>query len=136
MDYITKKIGDKSNLFQFNGDHREAATQEQSRLEYLLILILSYLWNRNIDKIDKDIRDRCIREIDRPSIGSILEISRSLDIDNESFGNNRFKKFRETINSYPKIRNEKIGHGFSFEDDSVELYKKFIDLYGSLTKSH
>lgn len=135
MDYITKKIGDKSNLFQFNGDHREAATQEQSRLEYLLILILSYLWNKNIDKIDKDIRDRCIREIDRPSIGSILEISRSLDIDNESFGNNRFKKFRETINSYPKIRNEKIGHGFSFEDDSVELYKKFIDLYDTLTKS-
>lgn len=134
MDYISKKIGDKSHLFQFSNNYRDAATQEQSRLEYVLILILGYLWNKNINKIEQDIRDKCFREISRPSVGTIIDLARTLDLDNESFGSNRFKKFKESINSYPKIRNEKIGHGFSFDDDAKELYKKFSDLHDTLAK--
>lgn len=132
MDYVTKKIGDKSELNVFTGNYRDAATQEQSRLEYVLILILAYLWNKNISRIDDDARCNCYQGIVRPSIGSILNLARTLDIDNEVFGNKKLKKFRESINQYPTLRNELIGHGFSFEDNSEKLYSIFSSLYSAI----
>lgn len=129
MDYITKKISEKSELNAFTGNFRDAATQEQSRLEYVLVIILAYLWNKNIDKLDDEARSKCLQSITRPSIGSISSISRTLDIDGEVFGNKKLKRFRESINNYPAIRNEKIGHGFSFDDDAKKLFNIFSDLY-------
>jgi hypothetical protein len=129
MDYITKKISEKSELNAFTGNYRDAATQEQSRLEYVLVIILAYLWNKNINKIDDDAKSSCIQGINRPSIGSIIAISRTLDVDGEIFGNKKLKKFRDSIENYPAIRNEKIGHGFSFEDDSEKLFRIFSELY-------
>jgi GTPase SAR1 family protein len=132
MDYISKKIGDKSELNVFTGNYRDAATQEQSRLEYVLLLILAYLWNKNIARIDDEARCNCYQGIVRPSIGGIVNLARTLDIDGEIFGNRKLKKFRESINEYPSLRNELIGHGFSFEDNSEKLYEIFSDLYKSI----
>ncbi len=134
MDYITKKIKEKSELNAFTGNYRDAATQEQSRLEYILIIILGYLWNKNINRLDEDEKSSCHQRIIRPSIGSIIAISRKLDIDGEVFGNRKLKVFRDSINNYPAIRNEKIGHGFSFDDDAEELYNKFSALYSGIYK--
>ncbi|XNJ90385.1 NB-ARC domain-containing protein [Vibrio cyclitrophicus] len=129
MDYITQKINQKSELCSFNGNYRDAATQEQSRLEYVLMIILGYLWNRNIENLGQEEKSYCYREICHPSIGSIVAISRKLDLNNEIFSNKKLKKFQTIINEYPSIRNEKIGHGFSFSDDSEELLKIFKELY-------
>lgn len=118
MDYITKKISEKSELNAFSGNFRDAATQEQSRLEYVLLLILAYLWNKNISRVDDEARHVCYQGIIRPSIGSIVSLARTLDFDEEIFGNKRLKKFRDSINQYPSLRNEAIGHGFSFEDSA------------------
>ncbi|EMX2854971.1 hypothetical protein AAGT56_002800 [Yersinia enterocolitica] len=129
MDYISKKIGEKSELNVFTGNYRDAATQEQSRLEYVLFLILGYLWNKNILRIDDDSKGRCYQNIAKPSIGSILSLVRHLDIDGEIFGDKKLKLFRDSINKYPNIRNESIGHGFSFSDNSENLYSIFSELY-------
>lgn len=134
MDYITKKIGEKSELNAFTGNYRDAATQEQSRLEYVLTLILAYLWNKNISRIDDEARHSCFQGISRPSIGSIINISRTLDIHGEIYGDKKLKKFRESINKYPNIRNELIGHGFSFEDNSENLYNIFSQLYRTINQ--
>lgn len=134
MDYITKKIGEKSELNAFTGNYRDAATQEQSRLEYVLTLILAYLWNKNISRTDDEARHSCFQGISRPSIGSIINISRTLDIHGEIYGDKKLKKFRESINKYPNIRNELIGHGFSFEDNSENLYNIFSQLYSTINQ--
>lgn len=133
MDYITKKIGEKSKLNAFTGNYRDATTQEQSRLEYVLVLILAYLWNKNINRVDDDAKSKCFQGVARPSIGSIVNLARTLDIDGEIFGNRKLKKFQETINKYPRLRNETIGHGFSFEDNSENLYSDFSDIYASIS---
>ena len=132
MDYITKKISEKSDLGSFTNDYREAAIQEQSRLEYILNLILAYLWNKNIENTDEETRDTAYSDISHPSIGSILGLARKLDLDCEIFGGKKLKKFITELNRYPSIRNEKIGHGFSFGDDSEGLYKILSELYKSL----
>ncbi|MEJ8862280.1 NB-ARC domain-containing protein [Pseudomonas jessenii] len=128
MDYITKKIGEKTELNAFTRNYRDAATQEQSRLEYVLILVLAYLWNKNISRVDDEARLACYSGIVRPSIGSILSLARTLDVDGEIFGNKKLKKFRESINQYPSLRNETIGHGYTFEDNSEKLYADFSSL--------
>lgn len=132
MDYITKKIGEKSELNVFTGNYRDAATQEQSRLEYVLLLILAYLWNKNIQLISDDARCSCYQNIVKPSIGSILNLARTLDIDDEILGSKKLRKFRDKINEYPSLRNELIGHGFSFEDNSEQIYNVFSDLYHAI----
>ncbi len=134
MDYITKKIGEKSELNAFTANYRDAATQEQSRLEYVLTLILAYLWNKNISRIDDEARHSCFQGIARPSIGSIISISRTLDVHGEIYGDKKLKAFRESINKYPSIRNELIGHGFSFEDNSENLYNIFSQLYRAINQ--
>ncbi len=134
MDYITKKIGEKSKLNAFTGNYRDAATQEQSRLEYVLLLMLAYLWNRNISRLDDDARLSCYQGVVRPSIGSIVNIARTLDIDGEIFGGKKLKKFRDKINQYPALRNESIGHGYTFDDNAEKLFADFSSLYGAINE--
>ncbi|WP_158010075.1 hypothetical protein, partial [Hymenobacter glacialis] len=64
-----------------------------------------------------DLRESIAKSILKPSIGTIVSIIRQLDIDNEFFGNKRLKQLSQFIDKYPNFRNEKIGHGFSFDDD-------------------
>ncbi|NNS07759.1 NB-ARC domain-containing protein [Erwinia sp. JH02] len=132
MDYISKKIGEKSELNIFTGNRRDAATQEQSRIEYILVLILGYLWNKNISRVGDDSRTMCYQNVLRPSIGSILNLVRTLDVEGEIFGGKKLKAFKEAINKYPNLRNESIGHGFSFEDGSDDLYEKLCDIYKNI----
>jgi hypothetical protein len=135
MDYITKKISEKSELSAFTKNYREAAIQEQSRLEYILNLILAYLWNKHIVETDEVTRDTAYLDISHPSIGTILSLSRKLDLEGEIFGDKKLKKFISAINRYPSIRNEKIGHGFSFEDDAEKLFSILSELYATLYES-
>lgn len=132
MDYISKKIGEKSELNVFTGNFRDAATQEQSRIEYILLLTLGYLWNKNISRIDDESRYLCFQNVVRPSIGSILNLARTLDIDGEIFGDKKLKIFKDNINKYPSLRNDSIGHGFSFEDGAEELYGKLCEIYKNI----
>lgn len=132
MDFLTKKISEKSELNAFTKNYRDAATQEQSRLEYVLILILGYLWNKNLNRLDAESQINCFNKIARPSIGTIINLSRALDLDQEIFGGKKLKKFRESIDQYPSIRNERIGHGYSFQDDSEKLFKDFSIIYRTM----
>lgn len=132
MDYISKKIGEKSELNVFTGNFRDAATQEQSRIEYILVLTLGYLWNKNISRVDDDSRTMCFQSVVRPSIGSILNLVRVLDVEGEIFGGKKLRIFKDGINKYPNLRNESIGHGFSFEDGAEILYEKLCEIYKSI----
>lgn len=97
MDYISKKIGEKSELNVFTGNFRDAATQEQSRIEYILVLTLGYLWNKNISRVDDDSRTMCFQSVVRPSIGSILNLVRVLDIEGEIFGGGNLEYLRMVL---------------------------------------
>lgn len=127
MDYISKKIGSKTRIFIFNENFKDAVIHEQSHLELCLMLLLGYLWNRNISRISDESRLYCYTEIQHPSIGKIVDLCRTLDIDGEFFKNSKLKSFRNSVNKYPSLRNEKMGHGYSFEDDAR-------DFHGELSK--
>ncbi|MFM0172743.1 NB-ARC domain-containing protein [Paraburkholderia sediminicola] len=128
MDYISKKIGSKVQICVFNENFRDAAVHEQSHLEFCLMLLLGYLWNRNIEHLQSESQLYCYTEIQHPSIGKIVDLCRTLDVDGEFFKGRKLKDFKESVNAYPALRNEKMGHGYSFDDDAKALFEKISEL--------
>lgn len=121
MDYISSKLKQKIDFLNGTNQYENLRVHYQSKLEYSLFLILGYLWNKNWETIDPSDKEYCIENILKPSIGSIVSTARKLDLEKEIFGNKREKSLHSTIDKYPNLRNERIGHGYSFEDDTTTL---------------
>lgn len=111
MDYISRLIKKKIDLNRGRNDIGNLKLFLQVKFEFDLILIMAYLWNKNINSLEQQQKEIIYGKIQRPSIGEIVSIIRELDSDNEQiFG----KRVRDIINKYPSFRNEKLGHGYSF----------------------
>ncbi|WP_262152686.1 NB-ARC domain-containing protein [Chryseobacterium foetidum] len=128
MNYILSKIDQRINLLNSLGKKQELKTHLQSKLEFYLIFILGYLWNKNLKNISDEKKEEVLNIILKPSIGSIISLSRTLDIDAEIFGNKKLNKLRESIDKYPNLRNEQIGHGYTFEDEIDSIIISFMDI--------
>lgn len=126
MDYITANLDKKITLFKKQNDKNSTVVlYTRSKIEYMLILIMTYLWNKNFEKSPIETKEIVLRDIVTPTIGTIVGISRKLDLDSIFFAN---KKFSDAINSYPSLRNEFIGHGFMYDDKSKHVLGKLEEL--------
>lgn len=97
---------------------------------------MSYLWNKHWADLGAEHKEQVSRQVLRPSIGTIVSITRQLDFEKEFFGNKKLKSLSQFIDKYPNFRNEKIGHGFSFEDDTSEYLKFFEDFFAIIEESN
>ncbi|WP_291146397.1 NB-ARC domain-containing protein [Flavobacterium sp. UBA7680] len=131
MNYILSNLNKKIDFLKSDNQRAELRIHYQSKFEFILIYILSYLWNKNWETISIDDREYIINCIGKPSIGTIISMIRKLDLSSEFFGNRKVKGLYNFIDDYPRFRNEKIGHGFSFEDDTenyLNFFEKFFEL--------
>lgn len=133
MEYIRKQIDQRIDFLQSMGDKSALKQHFQARFEYVLVYLLGYLWNKNVDNLDDEDREYVFQFISKPTIGSIVEICRKLDIQKEIFKNG---KLRKSIENYTPIRNEKIGHGFVFEDGADNLLNVLQELYDNVLSSN
>lgn len=118
MDYILSKLKETTDIQESTASPREIVEYYRAQIEYLCIFLLGYLWNRNIRKIDPIDREDILTKVERPSLGTLVELCRTLDRDAEFFG--ATKAGKKALNEYPDIRNQWIGHAFLFESSSVE----------------
>ena len=51
MNYILNKINERINLLETIGEASSIKQHYQSRIEFLLIYLLGYLWNKNFNPI-------------------------------------------------------------------------------------
>ncbi|WP_075603131.1 NB-ARC domain-containing protein [Saccharicrinis aurantiacus] len=135
MNNILSKLNQKINFLEGTNQTESLKIHYQSKLEYSLIITLAYFWNKNWEKLNPDDKEYCISSILRPSIGSIAATARKLDLDKEVFGNKKEKDLYRSIDKYPKIRNEKIGHGYTFEDNTNDINSTLIELIESIERS-
>lgn len=135
MNYIVSQLNKKIDFLRATKKSSELKIHYQAKLELYLNFILGYLWNKNLDTIADEDREYVINTILKPSIGSIVSTSRRLDTTSELFGNKNLKNFIQALNDYPKIRNERIGHGFSFEDDLDNYLQSFEILLEKIEES-
>lgn len=132
MDFITLKLNNKIEYYKKRNDHANLKVVCQAKLEYFLLLSMAYLWGKNLNSLSVESKEYILRKIDKPTIGDIVDICRHLDIEREVFPN---KKSNKIINEYPSFRNEKIGHGFTFEDGNEEFIKEIEEMIEQLIKS-
>jgi hypothetical protein len=135
MDYISSKLNQKIDFLRGTSQNEILKVHYQAKLEYKLFLILGYLWNKNWQTIDPSDKEYCIDNILKPSIGTIVGSSRKLDLEQEVFGNKKEKSLYTSLDKYPQLRNERIGHGYSFEDDTPTLLAIFEKLIDSIEQS-
>ncbi|GGH16862.1 NB-ARC domain-containing protein [Mucilaginibacter phyllosphaerae] len=135
MNYILSQINRKIEYLESAGKKNEARVHYQAKFEFILNFILGYLWNKNWHSLTPDDKEYVINCILKPSIGSIIAISRKLDVGSEFFGNRKLKKFYTAIDEYPNLRNERIGHGFSFEDDTDDMISNFQSLISKIEEA-
>lgn len=133
MDYILHKINQRIGLLQVTEDTGSIVVHYRSRIEYLLTLMLGYLWNKNFNSLDADIKISVFNEILIPSIGSVVSVCRTLDVDKEIFSK---KSISKSIEKYPELRNTVLGHGFTFEDSKEQNNVAFLELYEALVADH
>ena len=57
MNYITYLLNRKITFLQSCNKKNELAPHYQAKFEFYLLLILGYIWNKNIEKIDEILKD-------------------------------------------------------------------------------
>jgi hypothetical protein len=132
MNYILKTLNQRIDFLESSGDLKSLEKHIQARFEFILVYIIAYLWNKNLNKIEIQDRGFVLQSIIKPTIGSIVSICRSLDIEKEIFTKS---KLNEALSDYPSIRNELLGHGFVFEDAPEKVIRPLQKLYDSIQKS-
>lgn len=129
MDYIRKQIEQRIDFLSSIGDKAGLISHHQSRFEYVLIYLLGYLWNKNIEFLDAEDKEYVFQGVVKPTIGSIVSLCRKLDISKEILKNGKLNK---AIEKYPSLRNELLGHGYSFEDSIDTSITSIQSLYESV----
>jgi hypothetical protein len=129
MDFILQKINQRIGLLQMTDDSGAMAVHYRSRIEYLLTLMLGFLWNKNFSLLDSNEKMEVFNYIIKPTIGDIVSVCKTLDVQKEIFS---VKSISKSIDKYPDLRNTMMGHGFTFEDASEDSNKSFVELYNAL----
>jgi len=132
MDYILQHINKKISFHGATNNSREVAEYLRLKIEYCLILALSYLWNEKFDQLEQDAKTFVFEKVQQPSIGSIIDVCRRLDTGKELFAN---KKFLEAVNRYPVLRNDRIGHGYTFLDQEEILIANLHSMANAIQDS-
>lgn len=128
MDYILNRVNNDIAICE--EDSYEYVVSLRKRIEYVLFLLVGYLWNKNGEDLLIDDRRRIAASFDRMTIGDVVSAITSLDRHKEVL---QSKKSRSLIVDYPGIRNVKIGHGYTLSSDLVGILSLFYDgLVGSI----
>lgn len=133
MDYVITRIEKKITLLKSLNQQREICLFYQVRLEYILVFILSYLWNKNFDSLEVDDKEYIISKVFRPTIGDIFSICRKLDVKKEIF---KVNKIYRSLEKYTHVRNSFLGHGYTFADGVEDLSDKLSELYEEIISSN
>ena len=128
MDHILNRLNQEIEVQKSLG--ATAVELMRARLEYVLFFILGYLWH-NLKGLDNaESREAIFRAFDiPPSIGTILWVARKLDVRKEVFRNSTVNR---AVDEYPRLRNERIGHGYTFGDGTEQLQDELQGLYAAL----
>ena len=133
MDYITNKVNNRIAIVKNLNNSNDLLVYYQSRLEYQMILLLGYLWNKNRDNLDEIEKEQLYNMVQRPTIGDIADMCKRLDTQN-TFRKN--KKFAQALQKYPGLRNSYLGHGYTYADSQDTIISQLGDLSNAIQESN
>ncbi|SET70663.1 NB-ARC domain-containing protein [Lacrimispora sphenoides] len=129
MDFILRRMNklienaERGSLQEF--------TLVRERIEYSLIFVLAYLWNQSFENLLIDNKSMIIEQLYNLQIGQIVNIIREFDKESKILS----KKAYKAIDTYPRLRNQRVGHGFPHDDKAIEIVNDFIELFESMAEN-
>lgn len=132
MDYILKNLNSRISVLSNIKSSHDLMVHYQSRLEYQLFLLLGYLWNLNFESLSDTDKEEIYRLIQRPTIGDVVDVCRRLDAGNLF---KRDKKLSQSLQKYPTLRNNFIGHGYTYNDGQETIINQLDELYTVMSES-
>lgn len=132
MDFILSKIEKQINRLESRNEQTETKEYYRSRIEYLILLMLGYLWNKNFEKLDDNKKKKVSKEIIKPPIGNLIYLLDDLDIEREFFAK---PTLRQLFEKYRDTRNDKHGHGYLYKEGTYEFLEELKDNYNLLKNS-
>ena len=131
MDHILFRIRQEKEIAKSLGETRTYVDYCRIEFEYTCIFLLGYLWNKNFSSSRLTSRRRLsvLQSIAKPSIGDMVNICRTLDLEGEFFDG---RKKKTPLDRYPSIRNHNFGHSFVFDDKIGEIGEVLEELLSDL----
>lgn len=126
MDFVIKKLNARIKVSEEKSVERQTLLRE--RIEYMLFQAFGVLWNENINEIGVEKRKNIVINLQKISIGHVVEAIRNLDVKNDIILKKQFK----VLDKYPELRNQALGHGYTHEDEVECLEKNLEGLYQDL----
>lgn len=132
MDYIINKINNRITIVKNFKAKTDLLVHYQARLEYLMILLLGYLWNKNRETLDEIDKEQLYQMAQRPTIGDVADMCKRLDTQN-IFRKN--KRFSQALMKYPGLRNSFLGHGYTYADGQDAIIEQLDELSSAIMES-
>jgi len=129
MDFVLNRLNRLIEVSEKRTVEKQTLLRE--RVEYVLFLILGYLWNENFDDMDVEKKAKIVENLNRITIGEVVSAIRDLDSKKSFLSNKAFN----IINRYPNIRNEALGHGYTHDDVEEELELQLDSLYKEISEN-
>ncbi len=132
MDYITNKINERIGILRNFESPSDLIVHYQSYLEFQLILLLGFLWNKNRESLDEIDQEQLYQLAQRPTIGDVADMCKRLDTQNVFRKN---KKFAQALQKYPGLRNKFLGHGYTYADGQAAIISQLEELITAIQES-
>ncbi len=132
MDYISSKIDNRISIIRNINSINDILILYQSKLEFQMTYLLGYLWNKNKEKLDEFEKEELYQIAQRPTVGDLVDMCKRLDTEKE-LGKN--KKIQAALLKYPQLRNQFIGHGYTYADGQEEVMNQLKGLSEAIQES-
>lgn len=123
MDHITQQLDMYIQQYDKPETQMVALQYVRVKIEYGLVFILGYLWNKKHKRMRNDVRVSILRSLRKPTVGQIINNIKLIDYDHECD-----TKGLEALDAYKRFRNEYLGHGYIFPDQQALMYQLICEL--------
>lgn len=129
MRYVLKQLVARESIAQALSDTNNLRVLKQAKVETALLGILGYLWGSKYKVLEAGQQYEAVQLSRRPTIGQIVQLIRLLDSDDHLS-----RHVLKSINEYPALRNEVLGHGYLYTGDLPDFCGTMDTIYDSITK--
>ena len=131
MDFILNKINTEIQNQEFlNSESSDLKVHYRVRCEYLFILMLAYVWDKNLNNSTN--KEEVLKKILRPPLGTILWAIETLDTHNTTIS----KDALNLLKQYNAFRIDTTAHGFTYDDFLDEYITELNTIYTEFLKAN
>ncbi|MCL2634089.1 MAG: AAA family ATPase [Oscillospiraceae bacterium] len=137
MDYISSRLNNKIRNANLKGNHSEELIYQRVRMEYLLLVLLGYYWNKNFENLSQEDKSYAIKVIKLLQFGSLERLLAEVLLDDNTSISKVFNKLltNNGCEKYSTIRNDNLAHGYVFDDGAPVISNDLNNLYESYVRN-